>query len=110
MIDGFIIVDLSYKVSSSDHRRPYQSFEVLIERDTNIARSSLSDPSVLNATHKYFIPSSNQQCQIPLEDDVLIEIFLSKNRRGKPVNLICIFFISSSLLFFSSRKNSVIFG
>ena len=82
----FFFVGLSYTVSSAGHRSVYQSSEVLLERDTNISRTSLADPSVLNSMHKHFIPSSNQQCQISLEEDVLIEIF-SKNRRGKPVTI-----------------------
>jgi hypothetical protein len=50
-----------------------------------VHRDSLGLCSVLSATHKYFIPPSNQQCQIPLEEDVLIEIFQIKTKRAKPV-------------------------
>jgi len=100
---------LYYTVSSSDHRIQYQSFEIPLEYDTTISQDSLGHYSVLNAAHKHFIPPSNQQCQIPLEEDVLVEIFLIKTKRGKSV----IYFqrkiqlISSIYLF---RKNYVIFG
>jgi hypothetical protein len=78
-------LDLSYTVKSADHRRQYQSFEIPLERDSTICRSLPPNYSVLHATHKHFIPQSNQQCQIPLEEDVLIEIFVTKTKRGKPV-------------------------
>ncbi len=84
MINWFFL-GLSYTVSSSDHRIQYQSFEIPLERDTTVCRNLIGNYSVLNATHKHFIPSSNQQCQIPLEEDVLIEIFLTKTKRGKLV-------------------------
>jgi len=81
---------LWYTISSSNRRIQYQSNEILLERDsTNIERDPSKierDRSVLNATHKYFLPSSNQQCQILLEEDILIEIFVNKTKRGKPVN------------------------
>lgn len=77
---------LSYTVKSADHRIQYQSFEFPLERDSTIVRRDLtSNYSVLHATHKHFIPPANQLCQIPLEEDVLIEIFLTKARRGRPV-------------------------
>jgi hypothetical protein len=85
-INSFDFLGLSYTVSLSDHRIQYQSFEIPLERDTTVCRNILGEDSVLNATHKHFIPSSNQQCQIPLEEDVLIEIFITKTRRGKPVS------------------------
>jgi hypothetical protein len=56
-----------------------------LERDATVYRNLLENYSVLNAAHKHFIPSSNHQCQIPLEEDVLIEIFLIKTKRGKSV-------------------------
>ena len=75
---------LSYTVSSADHRIQYQSFEIPLERVAPTAMRR--DPySVLHASHKHFIPPANQQCRIPLEDDILIEIFLNKTKRGKPV-------------------------
>ena len=84
---------LSYTVKSADHRIQYQSFEVPLERDSTVVRRDVtSDYAVLNATYKNFIPPANQQCQIPLEEDVLIEIFLSKPRRGKPVRKTFLFF------------------
>ena len=76
---------LSYTVSSSDHRIQYQSFDILMERDTTIRRELAETYSVLHANHKHFIPPSHQQCRIPLEEDILIEIFLNKTKRGKPV-------------------------
>jgi len=79
-------LDLSYTVKSADHRIQYQSFEIPLERDSTIRRDLPPNYSVLHATHKHFIPPSNQQCQIPLEEDVLIEIFVTKTRRGRPVN------------------------
>jgi hypothetical protein len=79
------ILDLSYTVKSADHRIQYQSFEIPLERDSTIRRDLPPNYSVLHATHKHFIPPSNQQCQIPLEEDVLIEIFVTKTKRGKPV-------------------------
>ena len=72
-------------MKSADHRIQYQSFEVPLERDTNIRRDLPPNYSVLHATHKHFIPPSFQQCQIPLEEDVLIEIFVTKTKRTKPV-------------------------
>jgi hypothetical protein len=77
---------LSYTVKSADHRIQYQSFEIPLDRDTTIRRDLPPNYSVLHATHKYFIPPSNQQCHIPLEEDVLIEIFITKTRRGKAVS------------------------
>jgi hypothetical protein len=79
------ILGLSYTVKSADHRIQYQSFEIPLERDSTIRRDSPANYSVLHATHKHFIPPSNQQCQIPLEEDVLIEIFVTKTKRGKAV-------------------------
>lgn len=75
---------LSYTVKSADHRIQYQSFEVPLERDTTTRRDLPLTYAVLHAAHKYFIPP-NQECQITLEEDVLIEIFITKTRRGKPV-------------------------
>jgi len=52
--------------------------------------------AVLDATHKYFIPQ-NQECQITLEEDVLIEIFITKPRRARPVRVFefdCSFFFN----------------
>lgn len=80
------VVDLSYTVKSADHRIQYQSFEVPLERDSTIRRDLPPNYSVLHATHKHFIPPSFQQCQIPLEEDVLIEIFVTKAKRTKPVS------------------------
>jgi hypothetical protein len=76
---------LSYTVKSADHRIQYQSFEIPLERDSTVRRDLPPNYSVLHATHKHFIPPSNQQCQIPLEEDVLIEIFQTKPKRGRPV-------------------------
>ncbi len=81
----FSLLDLSYTVKSADHRIQYQSFEIVLDRDSTIRRDLPRNYSVLHATHKHFIPPSNQ-CQIPLEEDVLIELFLTKTKRGKPVN------------------------
>lgn len=102
---------LSYTVSSSDHRIQYQSFEILMERDSTMCRDLPENYSVLHANHKHFIPPIHQQCRIPLEEDILIEIFLTKTKRGKPVNPLD--FLSSDFFFISSmifRKNCVIFG
>lgn len=78
---------LSYTVKSADHRIQYQSFEAGLERNSSPASRSLNNSySVPHAAHKIFIPPANQQCQIPLEEDVLIEIFVSKTKRGKPVS------------------------
>jgi hypothetical protein len=77
---------LSYTVSSADHRIQYQSFEIPLERDTTPRRDLPETYSVLNANHKHFLPPAHYQCQIPLEEDILIEIFINKTRRGKPVN------------------------
>jgi len=90
---------LSYTVSSSDRRIQYQSFEIPLERDTTVSRNVnlLENYSVLNAAHKHFIPSSYQQCQIPLSEDVLIEIFLTKTKRGKPEKL-CHFWFNTYFL------------
>ena len=79
-------LDLSYTVKLADHRIQYQSFEIPLDRDSTIRRDLPPNYSVLHATHKHFIPPSNQPCQIPLEEDVLIEIFVTKTKRGKPVN------------------------
>jgi len=99
---------LSYTVKSADHRIQYQSFEIPLDRDSTIRRDLPPNYSVLHATHKYFIPPSNQQCHIPLEEDVLIEIFITKTRRGKAVSDdVC--FLSEKFLFLF-RKNYVIFG
>ncbi len=65
--------------------------------------------SVLHATHKHFIPPPNQQCRIPLEEDVLIEIFVTKTKRGKPVGY-DLSINSSFFAFLIYRKNYVIFG
>lgn len=81
-----IFLGISYTLSTYDHRVQYQSFEIPLERDTTMHQDFIGNYSVLNAAHKYFIPSSNNQCQITLEEDVLIEIFLTKTRRGKPVS------------------------
>lgn len=103
-----LFLGISYTVSLSDHRIQYQSFEIPLERDTTVCRNSNGPYSVLNATHKYFIPSSNQQCQIPLEEDVLIEIYLTKTKRGRPVLSIIQKKTFHSIFF--SRKKYVIFG
>lgn len=80
------ILGLSYTVKSADHRIQYQSFEIPLERDSIIRRDLPASYSVLEAIHKHFIPPCTQQCHIPLEEDVLIEIFLTKTRRGRPVS------------------------
>ena len=86
-------LDLSYTVKSADHRIQYQSFEVTLERDSTIRRDLPPNYSVLHATHKHFIPPSGQQCHIPLEEDVLIEIFVTKTKRGKSVRGNSFFFL-----------------
>ena len=78
-------LDIFYTVKSADHRIQYQSFEFPLERDPTIQQSLPPNYSVLHATHKHFLPSSNQQCCIPLEEDVLIEIYVTKPKRGKSV-------------------------
>ncbi|CAF2729481.1 unnamed protein product [Rotaria sp. Silwood2] len=88
---------LSYTVKSADHRIQYQSFEIPLERDSTIRRDLPPNYSVLHATHKHFIPPSSQQCRIPLEEDVLIEIFVSKAKRGKPEKL-CHFWFNTFFL------------
>ncbi|CAF4231353.1 unnamed protein product [Rotaria sp. Silwood2] len=88
---------ISYTLSSYNHRIQYQSFEIPLERNITMHQDLRANYSVLNATHKYFIPSSSQQCQIPLEEDVLIEIFLTKARRGKPEKL-CHFWFNTFFL------------
>lgn len=86
--------NLWYTISSSNRRIQYQSNEIILERDSsNIGRNY----SVINATHKYFLPSSNQQCQITLEEDILIEIFVNKTKRGKPEKL-CHFWLNTYFL------------
>lgn len=79
------ILGLYYTVSYSNHRRQYKSFEIPLEYDTTTTRDSIANYSVLNAEHKHFMPPAHQQCRIPLEEDVLIEIFVIKTRRGKSV-------------------------
>ncbi|CAF1114506.1 unnamed protein product [Adineta steineri] len=88
---------LSYTVKSADHRIQYQSFEIPLDRDTTIRRDLPSNYSVLEASHKHFIPPSNQQCHISLEEDVLIEIFVTKTKRGKPEKL-CHFWFNTFFL------------
>ncbi|CAF3732364.1 unnamed protein product [Rotaria sp. Silwood1] len=88
---------LSYTVKSADHRIQYQSFEIPLERDSTIRRDLPPNYSVLHASHKHFIPPSNQQCRIPLEEDVLIEIFVTKTKRGKPEKL-CHFWFNTFFL------------
>lgn len=83
----FCFVGLRYTVKSADHRIQYQSFEVPLERDSTIRRDLPQNYSVLHATHKHFIPLPTQQCRIPLEEDVLIEIFVTKTKRGKAVRI-----------------------
>jgi len=96
---------LSYTVKSADHRIQYQSFDVSLERDLIVGRRDVtSDNAVFNATYKNFIPPANQQCQIPLEEDVLIEIFLSKARRGKPEKL-CHFWFNTFFLVEPKMQN-----
>ncbi|CAF2197638.1 unnamed protein product [Rotaria magnacalcarata] len=88
---------LSYTVKSADHRIQYQSFEIPLERDSTIGRDLPPNYSVLHATHKHFIPPPNQQCRIPLEEDVLIEIFATKTKRGKSEKL-CHFWFNTFFL------------
>ncbi|CAF1024382.1 unnamed protein product [Rotaria sordida] len=88
---------LSYTVKSADHRIQYQSFEIPLERDPTIRRDLPPNYSVLDAAHKHFIPPSNQQCRIPLEEDVLIEIFVTKTKRGRPEKL-CHFWFNTFFL------------
>ncbi|UJR31468.1 hypothetical protein I4U23_018957 [Adineta vaga] len=90
---------LSYTVRSvsSDRRIQYKSFEVSLERDLIIRRDSPADYSVLEAIHKHFIPPSNSECRILLEEDVLIEIYVTKTRRGKPEKL-CHFWFNTFFL------------
>ncbi|CAF1299673.1 unnamed protein product [Adineta steineri] len=95
---------LYYTVSSSDHRIQYQSSEIPLEYDTTINRDSLVDYSVLNAEHKHFIPPANQQCQILLEEDVLIEIFFTKTKRGKSEKL-CHFWFNTFFLVDPNMQN-----
>ena len=104
----FLSLGLYYTVSYSNHRRQYQSFEVPLEYDAIVSRDSPDSYSVLNAQHKHFMPPSHQQCRIPLEEDVLIEIFLIKARRAKPVcNLLSTSFSQNAGLL---RRNCVISG
>ncbi|CAF1145574.1 unnamed protein product [Adineta ricciae] len=90
---------LSYTVRlvSPDRRIQYKSFEVSLERDLTIRRDLPADYSVLEATHKHFIPPSNSECRILLEEDVLIEIYLTKTRRAKPEKL-CHFWFNTFFL------------
>lgn len=108
----FVVLGLSYTVSSSDHRIQYQSFDILMERDTTIRRELSDSYSVLNANHKHYIPPTHQQCRIPLDEDILIEIFLNKTKRGKPVKRKEIVEKQEnvSFVFSFSRKNCVTFG
>ncbi|CAF4371911.1 unnamed protein product, partial [Didymodactylos carnosus] len=75
--------NLSYTVKSADHKIQYQSFDIPIERELASRRDTGSSPyNVWDLSKRYFIPPSNQQCRIPLEDDILIELY-AKNKRGK---------------------------
>ncbi|CAF1136540.1 unnamed protein product [Adineta ricciae] len=95
---------LYYTVSYSNHRRQYKSFEIPLEYDITTTRDSIASYSVLNAEHKHFMPPAHQQCRIPLEEDVLIEIFVIKTRRGKSEKL-CHFWFNTFFLVDPQMQN-----
>ncbi|CAF0790542.1 unnamed protein product [Didymodactylos carnosus] len=86
-----------HTIKSADHKIQYQSFDIPVERDLTSRRDTAClSYNIWDLSKRYFMPPLNQQCQIPLEDDVLIELY-TKNKRGK-LEKLCHFWFNTFFL------------